>query len=125
MKTSQPINRIWRTVLPIAVYVLCAIIASDAFASQVTLAWDPSTEIDVVGYRIHYGTVSGSYSVHIDVRNVTVCTLTGLLAEKTYYFAATVYDNAGNESGYSNEVGYTVPALKTLPWLQLLLREED
>ncbi len=125
MKTSQPINRIWRMVLPSAVCVLCAIMASNAFASQVTLAWDPITESDVAGYRIHYGTASGSYSEHIDVHNVTVCTLTGLVAEKTYYFAATVYDSAGNESGYSNEVGYTVPALKTLPWLQLLLREDE
>jgi len=124
MNTSQPINRIWRMVLPSAVYILCAIIASNAFASQVTLAWDPSTESDVAGYRIHYGTASGSYSVHIDVHSVTVYTLTGLVAERTYYFAATVYDSAGNESGYSNEVGYTVPALKTLPCLQLLLQDE-
>ncbi len=125
MKPFQPINWIWRVVLPGAVCILGVIIASNAFASQVTLAWDPSTESDVAGYRIHYGTASGSYSVHIDVHKVTVCTLTGLEAEQTYYFAASVYDSAGNESGYSNEVGYTVPALKTLPWLQLLLQEDE
>lgn len=124
MKPFQFTSQIVRTVLLNAVCLIGCIIASDAHAAQATLAWDRSTEVDVAGYRIHYGTTSGNYSVHIDVRNVTVYTVIGLEAEQTYYFAATVYDSAGNESGYSNEVGYTVPMIKTLPWLQLLLQDD-
>ncbi len=37
-------------------------------------------------------------------------TLTGLMAGETYYFVATVYDTDGNESSYSDEVVYAVPA---------------
>ena len=68
------------------------------------LAWDPNTESDLAGYRVHYGTASGSYTVHTDVHNVTTYTVTGLTAGQTYYFAATAYDASGNESGYSNPV---------------------
>ena len=124
MKPFRFATRIARGVLATAVCVIGLVIAFDALAAQATLAWDPSGESDVAGYRIHYGTTSGNYSVHIDVRNVTACTVIGLEPEQTYYFAATVYDSAGNESGYSNEVGYTTPVLKKLPWLQLLLEEE-
>ena len=65
--------------------------------------------------RIHYGTASGSYSVHTDVHNVTTHTVTGLTAGQTYYFAATAYDASGNESGYSNPVSYAVPAANGAP----------
>jgi hypothetical protein len=117
--------RIWALRLSMAVCVMAGSTASNALAGQVSLAWDPCTESDVAGYRIYYGVTSGSYSVNIDVHNVTAYTVTGLNAEQTYYFAATVYDSAGNESGYSNEVHTTIPSIKTLPWLQLLLQDED
>ncbi len=82
-------------------------IATHALAAQVTLAWDASPEPDLAGYKIHYGTASGSYSAHLDVRNVTTYTVTGLAEGQTYYFAATAYDEAGNESSYSNQVSYS------------------
>ncbi len=79
-----------------------------AAAAQVTLAWDPNTEADLAGYRIHYGTVAGNLSNHIDVKKVTSYTVSGLTAGQTYYFAASAYDTAGNESGYSNSVSSTL-----------------
>lgn len=123
MKTFRHINRFRGVGLRSAVCILGVIFATNAVAGQITLAWDPNPEDDVVGYRLHYGTTSRSYSAHIDVGNVTLYTLTGLKAEQTYYFAASAYDGFGNESGYSNEISYTVPAAKILPWLQLLLLE--
>lgn len=34
----------------------------------IKLAWDPSTPADLVGgYRVHYGTQSGNYTIHKDV----------------------------------------------------------
>jgi hypothetical protein len=81
-----------------------------ALPADVTLAWNPNAESDLGGYKIHYGTASGSYTVHVDVHNVTIFTVTGLTAGQTYYFAATAYDTSGNESGYSNQVSYLVPA---------------
>jgi hypothetical protein len=91
------------------VILFIGVIASNALAAEATLAWDPNTESDLAGYRVHYGTDSGSYTVHTDVHNVTTYTVTGLIAGQTYYFAASAYDSSGNESGYSNQVSYSVP----------------
>ena len=89
--------------------LLTLLVSVWARAEQVTLAWNPNQESDLAGYKIHYGTASGSYSVHMDVQRVTTYTLTGLTAGQTYYFATTAYDTSGNESSYSNEVSYYVP----------------
>jgi len=120
------IRRIWILSFEILVCIIIGVIASNALAAQATLAWDPNTESDLAGYRIHYGTISGSYTVHTDVHNVTTYSLTDLTVGQTYYFAVTAYDTAGNESGYSNEVSYYPLAtikLSSMPWLQLLLEE--
>jgi hypothetical protein len=77
--------------------------------AEVTLEWDPNSETDLAGYRIHYGTSSGNYTARKDVGNLVTCTVTDLTPGVTYYFAATAYNASGLESGYSNEVIYTVP----------------
>ncbi|MBN1569652.1 MAG: fibronectin type III domain-containing protein [Acidobacteria bacterium] len=82
------------------------ILAPFAAAGDVTLAWDPNTEPELLGYRLSYGTASGSYDTHVDVGNVTTHTVSGLLAG-TYYFAVKAY-SADMESAYSNEVSATV-----------------
>jgi hypothetical protein len=76
--------------------------------AQVTLTWDPNSETDLAGYEIYYGTSSGNYQWNIDVGNVTTYTVNSLNTGVTYYFAATAYNTTGLESGYSNEVVYTV-----------------
>jgi len=115
-RPSRPSTRRMRgLILAIGIGVLAATIAADVFAAQVTLAWDPNTESNLAGYRLHYGTASGSYTVHLDVHNVTSYTVTGLTEGQTYYFAATAYDDRGNESGYSNQVSHTVPAANAAP----------
>jgi len=115
MIASKLIRRIWILGFGIGVSIIVGIIASNALAAQATLAWDPNTESDLAGYRIHYGTASGSYTVHTDVHNVTTYTVDGLTVGQTYYFAASAYDTAGNESGYSNSVSYAVPAANGAP----------
>ena len=115
MIISKSIRRIWILGFEIVVCIIVGLIASNAMAAQVTLAWDPNTESDLAGYRVHYGTASGSYTSHTDVHNVTSYTVTGLTAGQTYYFAATAYDASGNESGYSNPLSYAVPAANGAP----------
>ncbi len=78
--------------------------------AQVTLAWDPNSESDLAGYKIYYGTASGNYQWNTDVGNVTIYTQSSLNIGVTYYFAATAYNTQGLESGFSNEVLYTVPS---------------
>ena len=74
-----------------------------AFAADLTLGWDPCFETDVVGYRVHYGTISRIYDTQIDVGNSTEWTLSGLEEDTTYFFAVTAYNSAGKESTYSQE----------------------
>jgi hypothetical protein len=82
----------------------------DCHAAQVQLEWSPSDCYQVTGYKIHYGTGSGSYSNVADVGLITYHTLFGLDDSTTYYFAATAYDSNGNESGFSNEVVHLAQA---------------
>ena len=80
-----------------------------------TLAWDENTESNLAGYKVHYGTASGSYTTSVDVHNVTTSIVTGLTAGQTYYFVVTAYNTSDNESGYSNQVSYSVPAPNGAP----------
>ena len=79
-----------------------------------TLAWDAVQATALSGYRIYYGTSSGSYSQSYGNgltvgRDVTAYMVTGLRSGTTYYFAVTAFDNSGNESGYSEEASKVVP----------------
>ncbi len=65
---------------------------------------DGSSLTDLAGYKVYYGTSSGSYSEAIDVGNVTTYDLTNMTDGLTYYFTVTAYDTSGNESDYSNEI---------------------
>lgn len=100
--------------------------------ASVTLAWDsPSAETnqvcpeDLSGYKVYVGNAVGAYSVTQTVPiNAVSCRPTGQtgscgaiescsytatgLARGTLYFAVTAYDNAGNESVFSNSVAHTV-----------------
>jgi hypothetical protein len=80
--------------------------ASDA--GQVTLAWDPTGQPQLGGYKLYYGTASRQYTSHIDVGPNTSYTVVGLPDGSTYYFAVTAYDLSRSvESGFSNEVAGT------------------
>jgi hypothetical protein len=84
---------------------------SPLLAAGISLSWNaPSTNedgtplTDLAGYKIYYGTLSGSYTYVKDVGNVRTYTLSNLIDRQTYYFVATAYNTAGFESSYSNEV---------------------
>jgi hypothetical protein len=83
-------------------------------SNSVSLAWDlPLSTTNLAGYRLYYGTASGSYQQPngqgIDVGNVRTYTLQGLSHGTRYYFAVTAVDFSGNETGYSNEAFQDVP----------------
>ena len=84
-------------------------VASFCLAAEVTLAWDTNGEPDLAGYKLHFGTVPGVYTSHVDVGNQTRYTVSGLVSGRTYYFAASAYDISGNQSDYSSEISHTVP----------------
>ncbi|MFQ6610793.1 MAG: FG-GAP-like repeat-containing protein, partial [Fidelibacterota bacterium] len=77
---------------------------------QITLKWNQNTESDFAKYII-YGGTSSSPTTKVDSTTSisdTTKTITGLTSGTTYYYRITAVDNAGNESGYSNEVN-TIP----------------
>jgi hypothetical protein len=102
-------GRIRRRIGILLFYVFC--LCLPAIAGGVTLAWDPVTAATLAGYKVHYGTSPRSYVASIPIGTATTYTFPDgfLLAGKTYYFAVSAYDSAGNESGYSNEVSKTFP----------------
>ncbi len=80
-----------------------------------TLGWQASTDPNVVGYNIYYGTSSGNYTSEVTVGNATSITLNGLVPGTTYYLAATTFDSQNLQSDFSPEITYTVPAVVTNP----------
>ena len=83
---------------------------------SVTLSWsaptqnaDGSTLTDLAGYKIYYGTNSGSYDQHVRIDNPSITTyVVEELSPATYYFAATSFNNSGVESEYSGEIIRTI-----------------
>jgi len=118
MSLAHPFNPISRKAtffilvlsgLLLLLLAILSLLVPAAHAAQVTVAWDANTDPAVTGYRVHYGTAPGNYTSHVDVGNETSCVISGLSEGVTYYFSATAYDGAGNESDYSAAVNYTPP----------------
>ena len=82
----------------------------------VTLSWtapvtnqDGTPLTDLSYYTIYYGPESGNYTETVDVNNAGTTTyVLESLVPDTYYFAITASNNAGIESGYSDETVYSL-----------------
>ena len=74
------------------------------------LSWTPPTQNtdgsplnDLAGYRIYWGTSTGSYAHSVTVNNPGLATyVVTELAPAQWYFAVTAYSASGTESGHSN-----------------------
>ena len=72
-------------------------------AASVTLAWDPSPDPAVTGYRLLFGTTSRVYTAQVDVGKRTQYSLLAI-PEGTYYFVVVAYDANALTSDPSEEV---------------------
>ncbi|MBE0544383.1 MAG: fibronectin type III domain-containing protein, partial [Verrucomicrobia bacterium] len=86
---------------------------------SVTVAWDPSADLSVAGYKAHYGVASRTYTNLVNVGTATRATIPSLVEGRTYYFTATAYNASGAESVFSDELSYTVPSSNNLPTITL------
>ena len=75
--------------------------------SSATLRWNAVTNTTVSGYKVYVGEAPRLYTRTITVGTVTSSTVNNLTVGKTYYFAVTAYNSAG-ESTPSNEVSKTI-----------------
>jgi Divergent InlB B-repeat domain/Fibronectin type III domain len=107
------------TILLFVIALSFSTVVSNALGAQVKLAWAPVTGSAVAGYRLHYGPSSGLYTATIDAGQDATCTVLNLISGDTYYFAVTAYSPDNSESGYSNEVSYTVPAEVALSFISI------
>jgi fibronectin type 3 domain-containing protein len=114
-------NILFFSILLISVLLNASILSA---GDATTLSWDPPTTnadgtplTDLAGYRIYYGTSSGSYPHNIDVGDTTTYMVDDLTEGLTYYFAVTAYDTSMNESDYSNEVSKTIQTQPVQPTL--------
>jgi len=82
---------------------------------SVRLAWDPSPDPSVTGYKIYYSKSNWDQAVVVDAGKRTDYTVSGLETGVTYQFAATAYNRAGRESTLSNVVTYPSPEPRLSP----------
>jgi hypothetical protein len=91
--------------------VLLVVAGTTVSAGTMSLAWDPVSHPDLVGYRLYYGTSPGSYPQSLDLGTDTAATLAGLQDCTTYHVAVKARTSDGSESDvFSNEVsGWSRP----------------
>lgn len=93
-----------------------------------TLSWNANPEADIAGYRVYYdsdsgypyeGTGANEGAAGIDVGNVTSYSLTGLPANKNFYFTVLAYDTSGDEwageSWYGREMIKSIGSVPSTP----------
>jgi hypothetical protein len=113
MKPAATVQCFFRRKAFLSLFLIVAALVFFVFLSpfksatvQVKLAWDPSPDPTVTGYKIYYSKSNWEQAVVIDVGNKTEYTVSGLENGVTYGFAATAYNRKGDESAFSNVVTY-------------------
>jgi hypothetical protein len=87
-----------------ALIFLLGVIAQTMMARSVELAWEPSSDNDLAGYRLYFGTASNVYSYSLDLGDLTNTMIKGLDNDASYFFIITAYTTTGAESLPSNEI---------------------
>ena len=84
--------------------------------TTVNATWNPNPETNIAGYKLSYGSSSGSYTSTMDVGNVTNAVVQ-IVTGQTYYFVVQAYNTAGQLSPYSAEVPFTLATPSPTPTL--------
>jgi len=81
-----------------------------AVALDVTLMWGPNSEPDLAGYRVYLRQHDETFDYDQPEWEgpETDCTIQDLDEDTHYYFVVRAFDDAGNESGDSNEIGLPI-----------------
>jgi len=82
----------------VAVCIAVLSLSAPVSAGTVSLAWDPVSHADLVGYRVYYSQTAGNYSQSVDVGLTPEVTLSGLASCTTHYVAVKARGSDGSES---------------------------
>jgi fibronectin type 3 domain-containing protein len=86
--------------------------STDVTPHTVELTWNPSSSLDVVGYNIYRGTISGMYS-QLNSSPLAVTSYSDSTVQSgqsiTYYYVVTSVSSTGVESTDSNQAFAVVP----------------
>jgi len=87
------------------------LLAGSALAHDISLAWNPSTDVTVAGYKIYYAKVGESLTNVWNVGNTNLTTITNLVSATnvTYRFTCVATNAAGLESVPTMELLSVVP----------------
>jgi len=97
------------------VFAMVAFFSDPVIAATVRVTWNANTsDPDLAGYKVYYGTSSGSYGSPVSVTGTTY-DISNATAGTTYYIAVSAYDTSNNESVKSAEQSVSVPASDTTP----------
>lgn len=98
----------WQTkTIPVTLIISPSPTSISPTTSSATLRWNAITSSAVSGYKVYVGEAPRQYSRTINVGAVTSSTVSSLTVGKTYYFAVTAYNSAG-ESPPSAEASKTI-----------------
>lgn len=91
--------------------VLGLALTASAFAHDITLTWNPSTDVTVSGYKIYYAQVGQSLTNVWRVGNTNLTTITNLVSATNiiYRFTCVATNAAGLESPPTMELQSIIP----------------
>ncbi len=100
------------------VTIMLALLSNQStWAAQANFSWLPNNTSDgTVGYMLHYGTSSRTYTESVDVGSPVpvngriYASVVQLAPDQTYFFTVTAYNAQGDESSYPSEVACTIPS---------------
>lgn len=104
---------LWKALGAGFLFLWLALSASQGWAADVTLAWDPNSESDLEGYAVYFSEEDEGppYQLYgylalseLDDSANPAFTVTGLEKGTRYYFTVTAYDTSGSESAFSDSV---------------------
>jgi len=88
-----------------------------AAVQDCTIAWTARTEADLAGYRISWGTVSGTYTsfTNVGLVTTTTCASIGITSAGTYYLIVRAFDTSNQLAANSNQVTFTLATVTAPP----------
>jgi hypothetical protein len=84
-------------------------IHADSAPASIQLAWERNAEPDLAGYRVYRAIGGGSFEKVADLAAIPTWSDQAVESGKTYRYALTAFDRAGNESPRSAPVEVTFP----------------